>query len=255
MFTPSRKPQRSSLILGLLALVALGFGSAEVAAQGRRARLSEDLKHKIATGDVRPTSVILTASNALVDEVVARHGLRVSKRLATGAVLEVPAGALAGLVNDAAIDQLSGNSVVQSSMALTNEAIGETLLRSGQLGAKAAELTGNGVGVAVIDSGVANVPELKGRVKASVDFTGTSDRDEFGHGTHVAGIIAAAGVNKNDETSGVAPGADIISLKVLDAKGAGLAGNVIAAIDWVLLNKDAYNIKVINLSLGAPVLQ
>ena len=77
-----------------------------------------------------------------MDEIAARHGLRVAKRLATGAVLEVPAGALTGLANDAAVDQLSSNAVVQSSMAVTNEAIGETLLRSGQLGAQAAELTG-----------------------------------------------------------------------------------------------------------------
>jgi hypothetical protein len=68
MFTSSRKPVRSSLSLGLLALVALGFGYSEVAAQGRRARLSEDLKQKIATGDSRSTSVILTASPSRVDE-------------------------------------------------------------------------------------------------------------------------------------------------------------------------------------------
>ncbi len=255
MFTASRKPLRSSLSLGLLALVALGFGSSEVAAQGRRASLSEDLKQKIAAGDTRPTSVILTASKSRVKEVAARLNLRITTWLATGAALEVPAGALPGLANDAAIDQLSGNSVVRSSMIVNNEAIGETLLQSGQLGAKAAGLTGAGVGVAVIDSGVANVPELKGRIKARIDFTDTNDLDEYGHGTHVAGIIAAAGVNKNDETRGIVPEADIISLKVLNGKGVGLASNVIAAINWAVTNKAAYNIKVINLSLGAPVLQ
>src|SRR5262245_9290166 len=94
------------LNLVLLALVVIGLGSTEAAAQGRRARLSEDLKQKVAAGDARQTSVILTASRSVVDQVAARHGLRISKRLATGAVLEVPAGALQGLVDDGAIDQL-----------------------------------------------------------------------------------------------------------------------------------------------------
>ena len=97
-------------------------------------------------------------------------------------------------------------------------------------------LTGKGIGVAVIDSGVANMPEFGSRIIATRDFT--DDRgtglDKNGHGTHVAGIIAAAGRNPFDETAGVAPGANIISLKVLDAKGRGFAGDVIEAIYWAI---------------------
>src|SRR6185503_8777478 len=116
-------------------------------------------------------------------------------------------------------------------------------------------LTGKGIGIAVIDSGVANVPELNGRIIASVDFTGEKGPvlDKNGHGTHIAGIIAAHGQNRFDETSGVAPDADIISLKVLDAKGHGVVGDVIQAIDYAVANKARYNIRVINLSLGGPV--
>src|SRR4029434_5563276 len=69
------------------------------------------------------------------------------------------------------------------------------------------------------------------------------------------GIIAAAGRNPQDRTSGVAPGANIISLKVLDAKGQGVVGNVIEAIDYAITNKARYNIRVINMSLGGPVTQ
>ena len=76
-----------------------------------------------------------------------------------------------------------------------------------------------------------------------------------GHGTHVAGIIAAAGRNRFDETVGVAPGANIISLKVLDAKGRGFAGDVIEAIYWAIANRTRFNIRVINMSLGGPVTQ
>ena len=198
--------------------------------------------------------MILSGSQAKVDELAARHGLRVSRRLNGGAVVDVPAGALAGLSQDGEVDQLSSNSVVRSMMAVTNETIGAALLHGSEHGRPRA-LTGSGIGVAVIDSGVANVPELGGRVVASVDFTGTNTRDEFGHGTHVAGIIAARGVNAQDDTRGVAPGAHIISLKVLDGSGSGLVGNVIAAMDWAVANKERYNIRVINMSLGGPVLQ
>ena len=62
-------------------------------------------------------------------------------------------------------------------------------------------------------------------------------------------------MNQFDETRGVAPGANIISLKVLDAQGKGLAANVIKAIDWVVANRLRYNIRVINMSLGGAVRQ
>ena len=102
MFTTSRKPCARASALGLLALVALGFGSSEVAAQGRRPSLSEDLKQKIAAGDARPTSVILTASQAAGERAGGAAQPADHQGLATGAALEVPAGALPGLANDAA---------------------------------------------------------------------------------------------------------------------------------------------------------
>ena len=244
----------NNLVAGSLACVLIVMAS-DASAQGRRPRLSADLRHKVDAGDATPTSVILTGNRATVDAVAARHGLRIARRLATGAVLDVPAGALAGLATDAGVDQLSSNHEVWSSMAVTNEAIGATLLQSTGLPQRAG-LTGKGIGVAVIDSGVARVPQLLGRVVASVDFTGSNTRDEYGHGTHVAGIIAAADVNPfGQDTQGVAPGSHIVSLKVLDATGAGVAGNVIAALDWVVANKAQFNIRVVNLSLGGPVLQ
>ena len=177
-----------------------------------------------------------------------------SRRLNGGAVVDVPAGGLAALAQDSDVDQLSSNSVVRSMMDVTNETIGSALLHSSDLGGPRS-LTGKGIGVAVIDSGVADLPEIGKAVVASLDFTGTNTRDEFGHGTHVAGIIAARGVNAHDDTRGVAPGAHIISLKVIDGSGSGLVGNVIAALEWVVANKEKYNIQVANMSLGGTVLQ
>ena len=127
--------------------------------RARRAQLSEDLKRKIQAGDASATSAILSCSQATCDKLAARHGLRVSRRLNGGAVVDVPAGGLAALAQDSDVDQLSSNSVVRSMMAVTNETIGSALLHSSELGGPRS-LTGKGIGVAVLDSGVAHVPEL-----------------------------------------------------------------------------------------------
>ncbi len=127
--------------------------------------------------------------------------------------------------------------------------------------------TGAGVGVAVIDSGVAPHDDLsKGsapgsfpygnlRVTKFVDFVNgrTSPYDDNGHGTHVAGTIAGNGTDSYGEKAGVAPNAQIVSLKVLNATGTGTISNIIAALNWVLANRQTYNIRVVNLSVGARV--
>jgi serine protease AprX len=227
-------------------------------AQGQRhARLSSDLAERVRVGDQREANVIVTGTDAQVNALAARHGLLITKRLVTGAVVNVPAGALAALADDSEADQISGNLVVGAQMAVTNQSIGADLVHQGGWAEGIGPLTGKGIGIAVIDSGVADVPELRGRVVATVDLTDDHGPgvDKNGHGTHVAGIIAAAGQNKFDETSGVAPGANIISLRVLNEKGRGLVGDVIDAIDYAIANKDRYNIRVINMSLGGPVTQ
>jgi serine protease AprX len=128
---------------------------------------------------------------------------------------------------------------------------------------------GAGVGVAVIDSGVtswhddltyngtnSNVRVVGGqRVAKFVDFVNgrTTPYDDNGHGTHVAGIIAGNGYDTRGARAGIAPAAHIVSLKVLDDHGGGYISNVIAALDWVVTNKDAYNVRVVNLSVGARV--
>ena len=89
---------------------------------------------------------------------------------------------------------------------------------------------------------------------AAVDFTdsGGTAQDDYGHGTHVAGIIAAS---RDSGYTGVAPGAHLVSLKVLKGDGSGDTSDVIAAIDWAVENRARYNLRVINLSLGHPVFE
>jgi serine protease AprX len=120
---------------------------------------------------------------------------------------------------------------------------------------------GSGVAVAIVDSGVTAWHDDLGdgasgqRVLEFVDFaTGsTAPRDEYGHGTHVAGIIAGNGFDSSGGRTGIAPGAGVVALKVLDANGRGYISDVIAAIDHAIARSQALNIKVINLSIATGV--
>jgi serine protease AprX len=115
---------------------------------------------------------------------------------------------------------------------------------------------GSGTAVAVIDSGVQPHDDLPlTRITAFVDFVNgrTEPYDDYGHGTHVAGIIAGDGKSSSGQYTGVAPAAKIVALKVLDGRGAGTTSNVLAALEWVLANGAGYNVRVVNLSLGHPI--
>jgi subtilisin family serine protease len=109
--------------------------------------------------------------------------------------------------------------------------------------------TGAGVVVALMDSGIAAHPDLPAsKVIARANFAGTNGigADPAGHGTHLAGIIAANG----STFRGVAPNARLVDIRVLDQNGDGSLHTVVAGFDWLLTNRTALNIRVLNLSLG-----
>ena len=120
---------------------------------------------------------------------------------------------------------------------------------------------GRGIGVAVIDSGLS--PTGAYQIRRFVDFTRAANgkpytenappADDYGHGTHVAGLIAGSGVGSNGRYRGVAPGAPLVGLKVLDANGAGRTSDVLSAIEYAVTNRAALGLRVLNLSLGHPI--
>jgi serine protease AprX len=116
---------------------------------------------------------------------------------------------------------------------------------------------GSGVGVATIDSGVnATHDDLAtGHIVHWADFVTHQPvaYDDYGHGTHVAGIIAGTGADSTGARRGIAPGADLVVLKALDGTGNGRVSDVIDAVDYAIANRDRFNIKVINLSVAAGV--
>ena len=110
---------------------------------------------------------------------------------------------------------------------------------------------GSGVGVALIDSGIEPGLDFNERITAFYDFTlgdirAVTPLDPFGHGTHVAGLIAS-------EFVGVAPYARLVGLRVLDANGQGTTADVVRAIEFAIANRQLLGINILNLSLGHPI--
>jgi serine protease AprX len=169
-------------------------------------------------------------------------------------VADMPNAALNGLANNAHIRHIGLDRVVIGALERTGATIGAIAVRQ-EFG-----FDGSGVGVAVIDSGVTPWhDDLSGsggqRVDRFVDFVNGHDAayDDNGHGTHVAGIVAGNGMDSNGGRSGIAPNARLIVLKALRADGTGRISDVIAALDYVVANKNALNIRVVNLSVATGV--
>lgn len=115
-----------------------------------------------------------------------------------------------------------------------------------------AGLTGKGIGIAFLDTGIFPHEDFDSRILAFRDFINGREfpYDNNGHGTHTAGIAAGSGRCSGGRYRGVAPGASLISLKVLDQYGNGRREDVIRAVDWVLKNKERYHIRIVNISVG-----
>jgi serine protease AprX len=172
-----------------------------------------------------------------------------------GYVVDLPNPAIDALASDSSVRRIALDRVVSATMERTGATIGATAVRE-DLG-----YDGTGIGVAVIDSGITGWhDDLTGvstaqRVDAFVDFVNgrAQPYDDYGHGTHVAGIIGGNGADSGGARTGIAPGVKLIALKVLDGSGRGRISSVIAALDWVVAHRDDWNIRVVNLSVAAGV--
>src|SRR5499427_1384559 len=250
VISPARARFRA---IAIAACVLTGSVGPAMAA-GPKARLSADLSDHLAAGS-QTIRVIVHGTKAEVDAIAARYNLRIGRYMASGAVLIVNAGQLAALRDDGTVDHLSGDLRIKSSVdQVTAETVGADRVWQGSEDLPG--LTGAGVSVAVIDSGIDIHHRAFGhRVIVNKDFTGHDDpSDHYGHGTHVAAIIAGEG-SIGTGHRGMAPGANLLNLRVLGDDGSGDASDVIEAIDWAVEHRKEFNVRIINLSLGAPVLQ
>jgi len=157
-------------------------------------------------------------------------------------------GVIAVEINEAALPRLleaNAPRLVYSNSVITTQ-------ESAQI------FTGKGIGIAIIDTGVAPVCDLvqpQNRIAAFVDFVNskTEPYDDNAHGTHVSAISAGNGFRSAGKRRGIAYESNITAIKVLDENGKGDTADVLAGIEWMIANKKKYNIRVANLSIGVNV--
>jgi serine protease AprX len=260
-------PMRRMLPLLVFAAAWLAIAMpANVATAPRRAPLSLDLQLHQKKRPRTAARVIVHGDPAALRAMASRHRVRLLRVLDNEAVVEATAEQIDALAADPAAEHLSGDVPVHSAMTVSNKSTAADQVRSGSSGLLGllggiAGVTGKGIGIALVDSGVSYHAALANRVVASVNFVSgeSAATDEFGHGTHIAGIIngnaSAASSVTGAYKGGIAPGAHLVNVRVLGEDGSGLTSDVIAGIDWVIANRSKYNIRIMNLSLGHSVME
>ena len=242
-------------------LIAAAVAPVEAARPERKSKVKVSKELKGIRGDQDVEVLVRYQSSPTDDDarrVTGRGGIERGRFGSINAAHHTIKGRdLGDLENDPRVEAIAPVRSLGAHMDLTSPTVGAgTVNVSGY--------TGAGIGVAVIDSGVNPSVDLRvagsttSRIVYSQDFTGSgTTADQFGHGTHVAGIIAGNGASSSTgakkSIKGVAPAAHIVNLKVLDKNGKGDDAKVVAAIDRAIALKSTYNIRVINLSLGRAV--
>ena len=230
-----------------------------------QSKVSRDLTSHSAADQVDVIVQFKSAPTAANHQRVLHHGGYVRHHLESvkAGSYHVPASVLADLANDPDVAYVSPDRPLYTTSApplptppgLDKHAAAISLPAS-------LNVSGKGIGVAVIDSGIAPVADLSGnKIVYSQDFTGSGSAvDTYGHGTHVAGIIAGSGAASTGSQytytfKGLATNVNLVNLRVLDGVGGGTDSEVIAAIEQAIALKSKYNIRVINLSLGRGVFE
>lgn len=247
---PAIKLMRSTVAALLACLLMLGLSPAAPAASEEAARF---------------VSVIVQGFNGSAEarQAVESVGGKVTRDLSfiNGVSAKVPADALSLLEANSSVFQVSEDAEVGFHIAFDGAQTAHQLTKvtnASKLWSQG--ITGRGVTVALVDTGVYNHPDLAGRVVCGADFTheaGTDAecQDTFGHGTFMAGQIAGNGANSSGKYKGSAPEANIVSVKAAPYDGSTDVSTILASIQWVVAHKDAYGIDVLNLSLGSDSTQ
>jgi serine protease AprX len=251
------------LVAALSVITAFGAtgSAARPASPPAHPKLDPVLQQRASLGTGKSRVIVrLTprASRVILKTVLQQLGGTSGRALSiiNGQVISLPNAALKALAASPLVERISVDRAIGGSMERTNATTGASAIR------EVFDLNGAGIGVAIIDSGITSwhddlggAPEVAQRVDRFVDLVGSRDTayDDYGHGTHVAGIVAGDGSDSGGARAGIAPRARLTVLKVLDGSGQGRVSDVIAALDYVVAHKDALNIRVANLSVMAPV--
>jgi len=216
--------------------------------------------HASDRGARRAVIVAASSSDAAARSVVSVGGtVDMSLPIIAAVAAHVSAEGIAALATNPALHVTPDAALHPTSDSFDASAL-DTQIAAIDPGTSWSRDAGRGVGVALVDTGVVDTPDLHGsRLVRSPDFSGEADAvDHYGHGTFMAGLIAGDGTASAGARTrhlGAAPGATLVSVKVADADGSSTLSRVIAGIGWVVAHRDTYNIGVLNLSFGldAPV--
>ena len=242
---------KRTLIAGVVFLLTAAFMAPAVATQSPASP----------TGSDRAVIVQGTSEAAARAAVAAHHGsVTQDLWIVNGVAADVPEGELAGLAAEPGITHVSDNAAVHVQAAQPSPLHAASAVYPKVVGADKLwneGVDGDGITVAVVDTGIAPVADLAGRVIGGADFSGGSNpySDDFGHGTFVAGLIAGNGASSNGAYKGVAPKAKLVSIKIAGRDGASDITHVLAAIQWAVSFRNDYGIRVLNLSLGTDSTQ
>ncbi|NLG51646.1 MAG: S8 family serine peptidase, partial [Chloroflexi bacterium] len=221
----------------------------------------------------RPTEIVRVivqkyTNDDSVEAMVLRQGGAITQDLSIirAFAADLPASAVPQLAQAPGVKWISPDAeVAQSDAAISTANLLDSYVSAigaDSLWNDAHAIRGQGVTVAIVDSGIALHPDLTDlhsrslRVVANVDFSGERrvlGRDGYGHGTHIAGIVGGNGLFSLGARMGVAPGVNLVNVRVCDSSGKGMTSNVVAGLQWVYENRDRYNIRVLNLSLNSSV--
>jgi serine protease AprX len=198
-----------------------------------------------ATGLLSPVAAVLQVGGT----VLAKFQIIDGVEAAIPALLEPVLAALPGITVTPDLSIIIGSTLDSTPPHAPSDAF---LQQTGATQLAAQGDTGQGVTVAVLDTGIDKLPDFSGRLIGGVDLSGGDNpfHDGYGHGTFVAGLIAGDGASSGGEYSGEAPGANLVSIKVAGASGVTSLATVISGLQWAVDHQQAYGIKVLNISLG-----
>lgn len=206
------------------------------------------LRHRFKKVPIIVQTNMLRDQSVSVQKLAAAYGCRVTRSLGIISAFstKVNIKTLEMLLNDSSITKIWYDREVRAVLDVASPVVQAAPLWNDGI-------TGIGIAVAVIDTGIYKHPDLAGRITGFKDFVKQKEEayDDNGHGTHVAGDIGASGASSNYLYKGPAPECNLVGVKVLDKMGTGSLSTVIAGIQWCIENKRNLGIKVINLSLGS----
>ncbi|HEY6211354.1 MAG TPA: S8 family peptidase, partial [Vicinamibacterales bacterium] len=262
-------PRRLSLV-GLLGLIVVGLTTPAFAQTTPNAKIDRAVRAGLLSG-ARTQSVIITVKpgyRETIRQALQQHGDRIKAEhpLIESLTVDLHSEDVAELAKQPWVNAIAADAIVSAKSDLSNlitqpsQTLATTLrptLGLPPLPTSSTMTGATGVSVAVLDSGIAPNDDFTGRITGFYDFTQggipTNPYDDYGHGTHVAGLIGSSGKLSNYQYVGIAPDVHLIGFKVLDGTGQGKTSDVIKAIEYIIANKAKLNVQIVNLSLGHPI--